>query len=110
MKYYAHKKEGKPPAECKPLEDHLRWAAETARAFASVFSTGDRHTMGRGSKMTELYAHTPNDKGEWHSLYKHLKDVGDLSQGFADKFRVGNLAYRIGLWHDLGGVINGFLR
>lgn len=52
--------------------------------------------------MAELYAHTPNDKGEWHSLYKHLKNVAHLAQGFADKFGAGDLAYWIGLWHDLG--------
>lgn len=52
--------------------------------------------------MTELYAHTPNDEGEWHFLDKHLKNVADMAQGFTDKFGIGDLAYWIGLWHDLG--------
>ena len=52
--------------------------------------------------MNKLYAHTPNDKGEWHLLDKHLKDVGEMAQGFAGKFGAGDLAYWIGLWHDLG--------
>ena len=52
--------------------------------------------------MTEYYAHTPNEKGEWHLLDKHLKEVGEMAQGFADKFGAGDLAYWIGLWHDLG--------
>jgi len=52
--------------------------------------------------MTEYYAHTPNDNGEWHLLDKHLKGVGKMAEGFANKFGAGNLAYWIGLWHDLG--------
>ncbi|OIP28581.1 MAG: CRISPR-associated helicase/endonuclease Cas3 [Deltaproteobacteria bacterium CG12_big_fil_rev_8_21_14_0_65_43_10] len=52
--------------------------------------------------MSELYAHTPNDEGKWHLLDKHLRDVAEIAQGFADKFCAGNLAYWIGLWHDLG--------
>src|SRR4030042_3724658 len=54
--------------------------------------------------MTELYAHTPNDKGEWHYLKDHLQKVAELARGFADKFGAGDLAYWIGLWHDLGKV------
>lgn len=52
--------------------------------------------------MTELYAHTPNDKGEWHYLKDHLQKVAELARGFADKYGAGDLAYWIGLWHDLG--------
>ena len=54
--------------------------------------------------MTELYAHTPNEKGEWHCLKDHLQKVAELARGFADKFGAGDLAYWIGLWHDLGKV------
>ncbi len=52
--------------------------------------------------MNELYAHTPNEKNEWHYLVLHLKEVAELAKQFADKFSAGNLAYWIGLWHDLG--------
>jgi CRISPR-associated endonuclease/helicase Cas3 len=55
-----------------------------------------------GGKMKELYAHTPNDKGEWHKLDKHLLDVAEMAQSFANKFEAGDLAYWSGLWHDLG--------
>jgi len=41
--------------------------------------------------MTELYAHTPNDESEWHLLDKHLKDVAEMAQGFADKFGIGDI-------------------
>jgi CRISPR-associated endonuclease/helicase Cas3 len=52
--------------------------------------------------MTGCYAHTPNDTGEWHFLDRHLKDVAEMAQSFANKFGTGDLAYWIGLWHDLG--------
>ena len=50
--------------------------------------------------MKELYAHTPNDKGEWHKLDKHLLDVAEMAQSFADKFQAGDLAY----WLDYGTI------
>ncbi len=52
--------------------------------------------------MTDLYAHTPNEKGEWHFLKDHLQQVAVLARGFADKFCAGDVAYWLGLWHDLG--------
>ena len=52
--------------------------------------------------MKDLYAHTPNDKGSWHVLSEHLEDVANCAKQFADKFHAGDLAYWIGLWHDLG--------
>lgn len=52
--------------------------------------------------MKELYAHSPNDKGEWHRLDSHLKEVAKLAKRFAGKFSAGELAEWIGLWHDLG--------
>src|SRR3990172_6958403 len=54
--------------------------------------------------MTDLYAHTPNDKGEWHKLEDHLKEVSLLAEKFAAKFNAGDLAKWIGLWHDLGKI------
>ena len=52
--------------------------------------------------MNDLYAHTPNEKKEWHYLDSHLKEVARLANQFADKFGAGELAKWIGLWHDLG--------
>ncbi|MBI5196051.1 MAG: CRISPR-associated endonuclease Cas3'', partial [Nitrospirae bacterium] len=52
--------------------------------------------------MTEYYAHTPNDDGNWHFLDAHLKEVAELAKAFAGKFDAGDLAFWIGLWHDLG--------
>ena len=49
-----------------------------------------------------MYAHTPNDKGNWHGLSDHLEEVARYAKQFADKFHAGDLAYWIGLWHDLG--------
>jgi CRISPR-associated endonuclease/helicase Cas3 len=52
--------------------------------------------------MNDLFAHTPNDKGDWHELGDHLEGVANCAKQFADKFHAGDLAYWIGLWHDLG--------
>jgi len=52
--------------------------------------------------MNELYAHTPNESGQWHYLDEHLKGVAELAKKFAGKFEAGNLAYWIAVWHDLG--------
>jgi CRISPR-associated endonuclease/helicase Cas3 len=52
--------------------------------------------------MNDLYAHTPNDRGEWHGLNDHLEGVANCAKQFAGKFYAGDLAYWIGLWHDLG--------
>jgi CRISPR-associated endonuclease/helicase Cas3 len=47
-------------------------------------------------------AHTPNDRGEWHSLKKHLLDVATRTRAWAEPFGAGDLAYWAGLLHDLG--------
>ena len=54
------------------------------------------------SVVKELYAHSANSQGKKHRLDSHLKEVAEISQKFADKFRAGNLACYAGLWHDLG--------
>jgi CRISPR-associated endonuclease/helicase Cas3 len=53
--------------------------------------------------MTELYAHTPPPgSNEWHLLKNHLEDVAKLAREFASAFGADDLAYCLGLWHDLG--------
>ncbi len=49
-----------------------------------------------------LYAHTPNEDGEWDYLCAHSRKVGERARCFADVFGDGNLAYLLGLAHDLG--------
>jgi len=39
--FYAHSKEGKPPSEWQPLDQHLKNVAELARKFADDFGAGD---------------------------------------------------------------------
>jgi hypothetical protein len=39
--FYAHSREGKPPRDWHPLEDHLKKAAKTAQRFADDFNAGD---------------------------------------------------------------------
>ena len=61
--------------------------------------------------MTYYYAHTKNEKGEWHYLNDHLNKVADYAKGFAKGFykgQVAELAEFIGLLHDLGKVNPGF--
>ena len=52
--------------------------------------------------MADLYAHTPNDAGEWHYLLDHLVKVAERARTFADFFGAADFAYWIALWHDLG--------
>ena len=39
--YYAHSKEGRPPSEWQPLEEHLKNVAGMVRSFADIFGAGD---------------------------------------------------------------------
>lgn len=50
------------------------------------------------------YAHSTenNDKRDWQLLKDHLFQVAELSSTFASDFQSGDLAYAIGLLHDLG--------
>lgn len=49
------------------------------------------------------YAHTPpTDGGEWHLLSVHLEAVAERARTHAEPFGAGDLAYLLGLFHDLG--------
>lgn len=52
----------------------------------------------------DYWAHTPSDGsgGQPHDLLKHLQDTAKLAKQFAKIFDAGNLAYLLGIWHDLG--------
>lgn len=39
--FYAHTKEGRPPSDWQPLEEHLKNVAEKAKEFAEAFGAGD---------------------------------------------------------------------
>ncbi len=53
---------------------------------------------------SDYWAHTPsegsNDKP--HDLRRHLIDTAIRAQEYAKVFGAGNLAYLLGVWHDLG--------
>ena len=53
-------------------------------------------------KANDFFAHTPNKRGDWHLLEAHLKKVAHRAKSAADMFNAGEIAYWIGLWHDLG--------
>jgi len=50
----------------------------------------------------ELRAHTPNQKGEWHSLQAHLQGVCQRAGRFAEAFGAPNLSKALAYLHDLG--------
>lgn len=50
----------------------------------------------------QAWAHTPGPSGEPHRLVDHLRAVAETARQFAECFQAGDLAYWIGLWHDLG--------
>jgi len=58
---------------------------------------------GQGA-MNELkyYAHSPGATGQWQTLAEHLLNVAEIARNFASSFGAGDLAYLIGLLHDLG--------
>ena len=49
-------------------------------------------------------AHSTNTRGKSHDLVEHLRCVAKLAGEFAAKFGARDLAYRAGLWHDIGKV------
>jgi CRISPR-associated endonuclease/helicase Cas3 len=50
----------------------------------------------------ELYAHSANESGQWHSLRAHLTAVAELASQFGTKFGASDPAFWAGLWHDIG--------
>jgi CRISPR-associated endonuclease/helicase Cas3 len=50
----------------------------------------------------EFRAHTPNPKGEWHSLQEHLEGVCQRAGHFAEAFGAPNLSRALAYLHDLG--------
>lgn len=61
------------------------------------------------SQMQEIYAHTPAiGSSTWHLLKEHLEAVATSSQQFATAFDAGEVAYWVGLWHDIGKCHHSF--
>lgn len=53
----------------------------------------------------DLFAHTPNVRGEWHLLDRHLRDSAELARAFGEQLGppgAGELAYAAGICHDIG--------
>lgn len=55
------------------------------------------------NQIRPIYAHTPS-KGSvrWHLLDEHLLQVAGRASKFAQVFDASEIAYLLGLWHDLG--------
>jgi len=56
------------------------------------------------------YAHTSGETGEWHKLADHLRAVAERARSFAEPFGAGEIAYWVGLLHDLGKFSTDFQR
>jgi CRISPR-associated endonuclease/helicase Cas3 len=50
----------------------------------------------------QVWAHSPNDNGDWHSLVDHLRGTAELARRFAAPFGGGDVAYWLGMLHDVG--------
>lgn len=61
-----------------------------------------------GCHEVPFYAHTPNQKDEWHDLKKHLETVAQTAQAFAEPFGAGMVGYWAGKCHDLGKYTSAF--
>ena len=62
-------------------------------------------SVTRGSPTSAPLAHvqhTGPGRFKLHGLDEHLRTVGRLAEGFADKFGAGDWGRLAGLWHDLG--------
>lgn len=50
-----------------------------------------------------FYAHTPRPGSKiWHELGEHLLGTGEGAGNFAEFFGAKDIAYLLGVWHDLG--------
>ncbi len=52
--------------------------------------------------MIDIYAHTRNERGEWHLLVDHLTKVANKAHQNTTYFGLETPAFWVGLWHDLG--------
>lgn len=62
---------------------------------------------------TGLWAHTPSQTGRWHGLLDHLESTAALAGEFGAGFGCRDLAYEVGLVHDVGkagGCFQEYLR
>lgn len=50
----------------------------------------------------ELFAHSRNGAGARHLLRDHARATGELARRFAEPFGAGELAWALGLFHDVG--------
>lgn len=49
-----------------------------------------------------LIAHSPDDSGRWHGLEDHLRGTAALASRFAEPFGGSEVAWWLGLLHDVG--------
>ncbi|MDE2388537.1 MAG: CRISPR-associated endonuclease Cas3'', partial [Betaproteobacteria bacterium] len=58
---------------------------------------------GQNNQQEVFYAHTPRPGSRiWHELGEHLLGTGKGAGNFAEFFGAKDIAYLLGVWHDLG--------
>ena len=93
QKYYAHSKDGCPPEEWQPLEDHLINVAETAEKYAAKFQSADwawnaawLHDIGKAADEFQVYLMRENSfddseyDGTGHGRVNHSSAGAALSE------------------------------
>jgi CRISPR-associated endonuclease/helicase Cas3 len=58
--------------------------------------------ISEGDVTGELWAHSANDRGVRHRLSDHLRGTAQLARVFGSVFGAGDLAWFLGLAHDVG--------
>ncbi len=90
---------GSPSARCCSRRLRQSLALEAQHFKATV---GDQVGTEEPAPQAVLMAHTANRQGQRQGLADHLEAVATLAQEFAQPFGAAELAYALGMWHDLG--------
>ena len=85
-------------ADCEALapEGLRRRLEREARKLAEMYGIFIERTR------PQFIAHTRNEHGQYHDLVRHLLGVAKLASAFAANLKAADVAYYLGLWHDLG--------
>jgi len=93
-------------SDCEVLEpeEFKNSLCNEARRLARLYGVGNDND----TDPVAAIAHTKNGDGERHNLVEHLHEVARLAAQFAEPFGGSELAYSLGLWHDIGKFSQAF--
>ena len=85
---------------------NLRSCRTACCALVTLSGWGVAHGSSEWVPMTGsgpgIWAHSPNSGGLWHHLNDHLRGTAELASRFAEPFGGGQVAWWLGLLHDVG--------